>query len=93
MEAKAIIFLFLSLFLILFVEVFYIAYTKTLSEKDLVDKKRFVLLSALPDLAISTEATYIRHRTLSNVFDIYKDDPILREYMLSTYSISYSHIK
>ena len=58
--------------------------------KESLDKKReFLKLSGLPDLAISTEATYIRHRSLSNVGTIYKDDGSLREYFPSTYAISY----
>ncbi len=55
-------------------------------------KLTFVELSTLSDLAISTEATYIRHRSLSDIFSIYKDDGSLREYFTSTYAISHSHL-
>ncbi len=54
-------------------------------------KEKFVLLSGLPDLAISTEATFIRHRSMSDLFSIYKDDGSLREYFPSTYTYSHSH--
>ena len=56
-------------------------------------KISFVRLSGLPDLAISTEANYVRHRSLSDIFSIYKDDGSLREYFPSTFIISHSHIK
>ncbi|SFV74830.1 hypothetical protein MNB_SM-3-174 [hydrothermal vent metagenome] len=74
-------------------EIGYIYTTKKTSHIAQKKKKIFTHLCGLPDLAISTEATYIRRRSLSTIFSIYKDDPILREYMFSTYAISYSHIK
>ena len=54
-------------------------------------KEEFVILSGLPDLAISTEATFVRHRSMSDMFSIYKDDGSLREYFPSTYAYSHSH--
>jgi len=74
-------------------ESIYLVTTKSMS-KDMKEKKNsFVSLVGLADLAISTEATYIRNRSLSTVFSIYKDDPTLREYFPSSYAISYSHIQ
>ncbi|WP_294884216.1 MULTISPECIES: hypothetical protein [unclassified Sulfurimonas] len=55
-------------------------------------KNDFTKVVGLPDLAISTEASFIRHRTMSNLFSIYKDDPSLREYFPSTYTYTHSHI-
>lgn len=55
-------------------------------------KTTFVKLIGLPDLAISTEATYVRHRSMSDMFSIYKDDASLREYFPSTFAYSHSHI-
>ena len=46
----------------------------------------------LPDLAISTEAMFIRHRTLSDTFAILKEDPQLKEYFPTTFIYSHSHI-
>jgi len=77
---------------LIMVEVLYINATRSLSPEILEKKITFVKLSTLPDLAISTEATYIRHRSLSTVFSIYKDDGSLREYFPSSYAISHSHI-
>ena len=62
-----------------------------MDEKSLDKKLQFVSLVKLPDLAISTEATYVRHRSLSDLGAIYKDDGTLREYFPSTYAISHSH--
>lgn len=60
--------------------------------EDVKQKKiSFVSFVGLPDLAISTEATFVRHRTMSDIFSIYKDDGSLREYFPSTYTYDHSH--
>lgn len=74
------------------IELIYLNITKSISQEDYKNKNSFVSLSGLPDLAISTEAMYIRHRSLSDVFSLFKDDPLLTEYFPSTFSISHSHI-
>ena len=81
---------FLILFLVL--ESLYLSITKSTTNEIQSKRKKFVALSGLPDLAISTEATYIRHRSMSDMFSIYKDDGSLREYFPSTYAYSHSHI-
>ncbi len=58
----------------------------------MVHKNIFVKTIGLPDLAISTEATYIRHRSLSDLFAIYKDDGDLREYFPSSFVYNHSTI-
>ena len=70
----------------------YLYTNKSLTKKNL--EKKDILLKAvgLPDLAISTEAMYIRHRTLSDIFSLFKDSPELREYFPTTYIYSHSHI-
>jgi len=73
-------------------ETFYIFSSKSLDSEGLEKRKEFVSIVALPDLAISTEATFIRHRSMSDLFSIYKDDGSLREYFVSTYTYSHSHI-
>ncbi len=91
-KSKKLILFLLSLFLILIIEVVYLNSNYKNDEKDLEYKNIFVKNVGLPDLAISTEAIYIRHRSLSTVFSIFKDDPILNEYFPSTFSISASPI-
>lgn len=66
-------------------EIIYLYKTKSLDENSLAIKREFVSSVLLPDLAISTEASYIRHRSLSDFFSIYRDDAALREYFGSTY--------
>ncbi len=85
--------LFVSVLCFVFLlESLYLVLYKT-EPKELKSKKHnFVTLVGLPDLAISTEATYIRHRSMSTLFSIYKDDGSLREYFPSTFTYSHSHI-
>ncbi len=84
--------LFLFLVGLIVVESLYLSSYKSMSDEMREKKNIFVSLVGLPDLAISTEATYVRERSMANVFSIYKDDPTLREYFPSTYAISHSHI-
>ena len=58
--------------------------------KDMLNNKAiFVSLVGLPDLAISTEAGYIRHRSLSDIKSVFTDGPEHLEYFTSTFAISY----
>jgi hypothetical protein len=91
-KANIVIYSFLTLTIALVLELAYLDATKSLSAKQIKLKKDFVLLTQLPDLAISTEATYIRHRSLATTFDIYKDDGVLREYFVSSFVIMKSKI-
>ncbi len=77
----------LSVFII---QAIYIANTKSMTSQTLNKKLLFVKMSGLPDLAISTEASYVRHRSLSDMFSIYKDDGNLREYFPSTFTYNHS---
>ncbi len=77
---------FISLSVILFLEVIYLQIFNTMNDSDLVQKNMFVKTVGLPDLAISTETSYIRHRSLSDIFSIYSVDGSLREYSKSSYA-------
>jgi hypothetical protein len=77
---------------LLVIESVYISSTKTVSKELYAKRNDFVRIIGLPDLAISTEATFVRHRSISDLFSIYKDDGSLREYFPSTYAYSHSHI-
>jgi len=85
-------YIFIVLFVFIGFETLYLESEKSMTNEMKVKKNSFVKLVALSDLAISTEATYVRHRSMSDVFSIYKDDPTLREYFPSTFAISHSHI-
>ena len=58
---------------------------KTTSKKTIENKNLFIQVVGLPDLAISTEARYIRHRSLSDINSIFSDGPEHTEYAPSTF--------
>jgi len=60
----------------------------SIKKQDFSNKKSLLKTVKLTDLAISTEANYIRHRSLTTIFDIYKDDPDIRVYFPSTFTIN-----
>ncbi len=91
-KSRYLFYIFLTLFVFFTAVVLYINSTKSMSADVLSKKLTFLKVSALPDLAIATEATYVRHRSLATIGDIYKDDGSLREYFPTTYAISHSHI-
>jgi hypothetical protein len=81
---------YVTFFLLSFVvvEVFYLQMNKSMSTDDKERKNSFVKLIGLPDLAISNESSFIRHRSVSDLFSIYSNDPSLREYSKITFSTS-----
>jgi len=82
MNKKSKIFIQFAFILILLggVELLYISISKIPNLHAKEQKKRFVSLIALPDLALSSEASFVRHRSLSTVFDIYRDGEGLTSY-------------
>ncbi|MEA1914485.1 MAG: hypothetical protein U9N30_04120 [Campylobacterota bacterium] len=87
-----VLYLLLGLTSALVAQVVYLNSSKSITPTMHHKKNSFVKLTGLPDLAISTEASYIRHRSLTDLSSIYKDDPMLREYFPSTFTYSHSHI-
>ena len=73
-------------------EVTYLSSAKAMTTAIKDKKVRFVSLTGLPDLAISSQSSYIRHRSLSLPSDIYTLDGCLREYDTATYTIANSTI-
>ncbi len=87
------LFFFLGITTILLVfQTIYLYTNKSLTKENLEKKDLLIQALGLPDLAISTEAMYIRHRTLSDTFSLFKESPELREYFPTTYVYSHSHI-
>ena len=66
-------------------EIIYLSTANSMGAHAHQKKLSFVSLSGLPDLALFSETSYARHRSLSDFFSIYKDDGSLREYFASTY--------
>lgn len=91
-RSRALFFTFLALAGVFCLEVIYLQSTKSMNSNMLNSKEAFVSFVGLSDLAISTEATYVRHRSMSDLFSIYKDDGSLREYFPTTYIYSHSQI-
>ena len=89
--------LFLSIFLI--VVFFAIAEIIYFGSKDvtkiIAKKRKAVSLIKLPDLAIVTEATWLRHRSISNVFTVFSEDGALLDYYPASfvYKIYFPHNK
>jgi len=85
-------YIFIGVSAFLLIELVYLQTTKAMTNTQKEKKEEFVNIAGLPDLAIVTETTSVRHRSLSDLFSIYKDDPDLREYFPSTFVYSHSHI-
>ena len=85
-------YMFLIIFSFLFIQLLYFSVEKSMSGEALENKLNFVSVVGLPDLSLSSEHYYIRHRTLSNAFSIYPDDGTLRETSNSSFVLSHSHI-
>lgn len=49
-------------------------------------KQAAVTLTGLPDLALSTEARYIRHRSLSDFHSLFSEEGTLPEYFPSSFT-------
>jgi hypothetical protein len=90
MNKKSLYFIYsvVGLFVVFVSQIVYLNSYKSITNTMLDKKSAFVKIVGLPDIAISTEATYIRHRSLSDMFSIYKDDGALREYFPSTFIYS-----
>ena len=53
------------------------------------NKNVFIKNVGLPDLAISTDYTYIRHRSLATSYDMFVDGPEHIELSSASFSISF----
>jgi len=83
-----------SIFIVIvfIIQITYIYETKSLPHESITKKNIFVKVTSLPDLALCTETTYIRHRSISDLFSIYRDDGTLREYFPSTFTYTPSKV-
>lgn len=91
-KSKIVFYSFIAVGVLFFAEAMYLQSEQSNSSETLSSKRAFVNLVGLPDLAISTETTYVRHRSMSDLFSIYKDDGSLREYFPSTFTYAHSSI-
>lgn len=81
--------IFISLFfvslLIVACEYYYVYTTRTLTPNALEKKVLFTSIVGLTDLSLVTEARYVRHRSISDIFSFFGDGPELLEYFPSTF--------
>ncbi len=76
---------FISVLVCIVGEVSYLYTTHTLDVERLEKKALLTSVVGLPDLALASEARYVRHRSLSDVFSIFSESPELLEYFPSTF--------
>jgi len=65
----------------------------SIKDNSSLHKRLFVKIVTLPDLAISNETHYVRHRSLSDIFSIFSNSPTLTENFPSTFVYNYSEIQ
>lgn len=82
-RGRSVALFFVLFFSFLVVEIVYIALTKSQTQRLLQSKTEAVKYVGLPDLAIATDASFIRHRSISDFFSAHKDDGVLRDYFFS----------
>jgi len=66
-------------------QIVYLSQTRSLDTQTLMKKEHIVALVGLPDLALVSEAHYVRHRSLSDLFSYFNESPELLEYFPSTF--------
>ena len=81
-----------SISILLFSIALYLNIYKSMSKIEYENKNQFVKLTSLPDLALSTQSSYIRHRSLTDLFSIYSNDGVLREYDITSFTYSLPNI-
>lgn len=89
-SSKSFLYVLTVLCILLFIEVGYIY---SFRSEDVKIKQSFVTASTLPDLALSNEAHFIRHRSYSDTFSIFANSPELLEYFPSTFTYSVPNTK
>jgi len=62
-------------------------------DRKIEEKRAFVKIIGLPDLAISNETHYVRHRSMSDAFSIFSNSPTLGENFPSTFVYNYANIQ
>ncbi|MFZ1289707.1 MAG: hypothetical protein WAR79_06440 [Melioribacteraceae bacterium] len=80
--------LLIAFFFVIVFSTFEIIYYSIYSDKNnlIIEKKRkAVSLVKLPDLTLTTETIWIRHRSIANIFSIFPEDGTLLDYYPSSF--------
>ena len=88
-KTKFVLLFILATILLISTEIAYLS----IKDKSSLHKRLFVQIVGLPDLAISNETHYVRHRSLSDIFSIFSNSPTLTENFPSTFVYNYSEIQ
>ncbi|MDD3343133.1 MAG: hypothetical protein PHR87_06120 [Sulfurospirillaceae bacterium] len=89
-KSKVLLFVSVGIVFLIVTQWIYFKSYSSLNADTGVQKNTFVSLVGLPDLALVTEAHYVRHRSLSDVFTFFSDSPELLEYFPSTFVYTYA---
>lgn len=76
---------FLGLTVLVVSQLCYFSFTRGLSHEQRLRKEQLIAFVGLPDVALVSEAHFIRHRSLSDVFSSFNESPELLEYFPSTF--------
>jgi hypothetical protein len=87
MNKKRLMIAFVAIFLAVAVaEIVLLSLMQRAQKETIPEKQAAVFLTGLPDLALSTEARFIRHRSLSAIHDYFGDEGTLPEYFPSAFA-------
>jgi len=79
-SSNIILWIFVSVIVFTIVELFYFDYKSNNIETLIVQKQKAVSIIGLPDLSLATEAVWLRHRSIGNVFSVFPEDGSLLDY-------------
>jgi len=79
-SSNIILWVFVSVIAFTIAELFYFNYKSNNIETLIVQKQKAVSIIGLPDLALVTEAVWIRHRSIGTVFSVFPEDGPLLDY-------------
>ncbi len=79
-SSNVILWIFLLVISFTIAELFYFNYKSDSIETIIIQKQKVVSIIGLPDLAFSTEAVWLRHRSIRNVFSVFPEDGSLLDY-------------
>jgi len=92
-KSKYFLIIFIGLAGLLLSELTILNMTKSSTKLEITHKNSFVSLTAMPDLAIYSDVSYIRHRSFASVGTIYQNDGILKEYEYGSFIYNHTLLK
>ncbi len=84
-SSNVILWIFLLVITLTITELFYFNYQSKNIDTIIIKKQKAVAIIGLPDLALATEAVWLRHRSIGNVFSVFPEDGSLLDYYPSSF--------